>query len=137
MKNVKMQLLRLSYKIWIIINKIRTCFLFIYFFYLSSSPNTMLTLSKTTSPQKLFRSDCIPLYIFCSARTQVNGVAENCVYIQYNFIDFEYRYGLCQVHGGRRPSTAPCFTERDYGIVVLDSVNMDFRGGEDILDQIY
>ncbi|XP_023332600.1 SCY1-like protein 2 isoform X2 [Eurytemora carolleeae] len=31
------------------------------------------------------------------AKAQINGSTEGSVYIHYNFIDFEYRYGLCQI----------------------------------------
>jgi len=39
----------------------------------------------------------ISLISFLVAKAQINGSTEGSVYIHYNFIDFEYRYGLCQV----------------------------------------
>ena len=39
-------------------------------------------------------------YFICltGGRGPANGVQECTQYTQYNFIDFEYRYGLCQVN---------------------------------------
>ena len=39
----------------------------------------------------------ISLISILVAKAQINGSTEGSVYIHYNFIDFEYRYGLCQV----------------------------------------
>ena len=99
----------ITLKIYIFIKKTKIfALIHIWSTILTSSLDTMLTLSKTTSPQKLFLSDCITLYLLT-----FSSLGNNI-------------YSVMQSNGNKF-----C------GDVGLDIFNMAYRHEDSILDQKY